>query len=361
MRDTDRKGRAYACVRTGWFLSASKRSALLLFLLCVLLPAGCASLLQGSLVEFKLHQGVEPMAITVGSDGALWFVEQGGEIGRLTVQGQLTEFPLPGRAPIPGGIAAGQDQALWFTDANSGTIGRITVQGRITEFPLSDPMSGPGGITRGPDGALWFTEVTAGKIGRITVQGQITEFPLPTPNTFPSSITRGPDDALWFIEATTGKIGRITVQGQITEFPPPTGTSPQQIAPGPDRALWFTASSRGGGEIGRITVQGQITLFPVPPPDSAVLAITQGPDGALWFTETVPTAVPVMAGDTLAGVHEGKGSNIERITVQGQITAFALPDAASDPGGITVGPDGALWFTDAENSKVERFHPSLSS
>ncbi len=52
----------------------------------------------------------------------------------------------------------------------------ITVQGQVTEFPISTAIHlphGTNGITAGPDGALWFSEFNADKIGCITVQGTL--------------------------------------------------------------------------------------------------------------------------------------------------------------------------------------------
>lgn len=53
--------------------------------------------------------------------------------------------------------------------------------------------------------------------------------------------------------------------------------------------------------------------------------ITVGPDGALWFTQPNP-------------------GTIGRITTAGAIIEYPVSPAAS-PYGITVGSDGALWFT----------------
>jgi streptogramin lyase len=64
----------------------------------------------------------------------------------------------------------------------------------ITEYPLPVASSAtPGGISAGPDGALWFTEVGGNKIGRITMSGMITEYPVPTAASNPTAITNGPD------------------------------------------------------------------------------------------------------------------------------------------------------------------------
>src|SRR6266699_1117287 len=61
--------------------------------------------------------------------------------------------------------------------------------------------------------------------------------------------------------------------------------------------------------------------------------ITVGPDGALWFTDSA--------------------DKIGRITTHGQVTEFALSTLAH-PMGITTGPDGALWFTESNLDKIGR-------
>jgi virginiamycin B lyase len=60
--------------------------------------------------------------------------------------------------------------------------------------------------------------------------------------------------------------------------------------------------------------------------------ITVGPDGAMWFTNY---------------------SNIGRITANGAIMRYALP-ANSIPTKITTGPDGALWFTASNPNAIGR-------
>src|SRR5436190_46685 len=75
------------------------------------------------------------------------------------------------------------------------------------------------------------------------------------------------------------------------------------------------------------------TLTEFPAPSSNPAGITAGPDGALWFTEA--------------------GSNqIGRITTGGVVTnEYTLP-SGSEPGDIDAGPDGRLWFTEALSSKI---------
>ena len=70
------------------------------------------------------------------------------------------------------------------------------------------------------------------------------------------------------------------------------------------------------------------------PSISGPAGITAGPDGALWFTN---------AGN----------NSIGRITTAGTVTSYADP-SISAPQDITAGPDGALWFTNAGNNSIGR-------
>src|SRR5207248_1402534 len=48
------------------------------------------------------------------------------------------------------------------------------------------------------------------------------------------------------------------------------------------------------------------------------------------------------------------GNHVGRITPAGVIKEFPVPTASSQPLGITAGPDGNIWFTEAAGSKVGR-------
>jgi uncharacterized protein (TIGR03437 family) len=288
-----------------------------------------------TITEFPVPTaGGEPLGITAGPDGNLWYTEDDlSNIGRITTTGTITGFRVPTAASLPYGITAGPDGNLWFAEQDGNNIGRITTSGTITEFPVPTANSGPYGITAGPDGNLWFTEEFGNKIGRITTSGTVTEFPVLTAYSEPEGITAGPDGNLWFTEYY-GNIGRATTSGTVTEFPLPTGDGePIGITAGPDGNLWFT--EQGGNNIGRITLSGTVTEFPVLTAYSEPTGITEGPDGNLWFTE------------------QG-GNNIGRITTSGAITEFQVPTANSDPVWITAGPDGNLWFTEYVGNNIGR-------
>jgi IPTL-CTERM motif len=115
--------------------------------------------------------GANPVGITAGPDGNLWFTEvSGNRIGRITPLGVVTEFSVGITGTLLEGITTGPDGNLWFTEFSGNQIGRITPLGVVTEFSAGiSAGAGPSfGITAGPDGNLWFTEQSGNRIGRIT-------------------------------------------------------------------------------------------------------------------------------------------------------------------------------------------------
>jgi len=93
-------------------------------------------------------------------------------------------------------------------------MGRISLDGQITEFPALDGMAAGPGVTAGPDGALWFTSFDGNRIERMAVDGHVTGYAVPTENSFPYHIVTGPDGALWFTEMDGNAIGRLVLAEQ---------------------------------------------------------------------------------------------------------------------------------------------------
>jgi streptogramin lyase len=207
----------------------------------------------GSVTEFSvLTPNSAPAGITAGVDGNLWFIEAGGNVGKITSAGTVTEYPIPTASSAPEFITAGPDGNLWFTEAGGNKVGKITSAGTITEFPVPTGGSVPEGITAGRDGNLWFVDEVGNKVGRITPAGALTEYTIPTATAYPREITAGSDGSLWFTEIRGNKVGRITPAGAVTEYPIPTAdSSPYEITAGPDGNLWFTENS--GNRVGRLT------------------------------------------------------------------------------------------------------------
>jgi len=317
-----------------------------------LILCGSPALAQGAPdIELYLTPG-EVQNVAPGPDGAMWFTMATCDnadpncstpvrhewIGRITVAGDITTFPLP-FDPMPlgrgvYGLTAGPDGALWFTEIRGNRIGRLTTSGAVTYFPLPAPHEQPYLITTGADGALWFTESHA--IGRITTAGALTRYPVETAySSDPTAITPGPDGALWFTEVNQQRIGRTSTAGQTTvvDLPGMPGLcGPLGITAGPDGALWFACLL--AGRIGRMATDGTLSSYPVNA-KSGPSYLAPGPDGALWFTEQ-------------------NTNSIGRITPDGVVDEYPLLAGSGLPHGIAAGP-GGVWFTDLREIGRIRF------
>ncbi len=117
---------------------------------------------------------------------------------------------------------------------------------------------------------------------------------------------------------------------QITEFP--VGGNPIPLALGSDGNFWTWFS--GTFSVGRITPAGVATAFstPVGFPGATPGHCVDGRDGGIWCASF--------------------GQIVRVSESDGTASAFVLPpSSASD---LTLGPDGALWFTDPSTNQIGR-------
>ena len=280
--------------------------------------------------EFPLSPGAGPSAVCLGPDQAVWFTEEGGnKIGRITVDGTVTEIPVPTSNAGLGGITTGPDGNLYFTEFRSNKVGRWSPATRqITEWTLPQTGSGPGGILTGPDGNLWIMQSQTNSIVRMTTAGTFfPPFSIPTPGAWPHGPTLGPDGNVWFAELMANKIARITPDGQATEFPLPQWDSrPYVLTAASDGNIYFTEYQ--ANKIGRISLRDfSITQWPLAT-GSQPLGIAAAPDGNIYFAERLGNKIGVMP---VGG---------------GAIQEYAIPTAGAAPNKVTVGPDGKAWFSE---------------
>ena len=156
------------------------------------------------------------------------------------------------------------------------------------------------------------------------------------------SVATGPNGNLWFTMPVGGEIARMNPQTRaVTEFDLQGLCAPHAIALGPDGAMWFGC---GDGQIGRITTAGAVTYYSTKfngqtGTASPIESLITGPDGNLWFGQYDIASV---------GVISTSGVMLKRMTL------------ASFPGvsGLTVGGDGNVWASYANDFKIFRITPA---
>ncbi len=88
-------------------------------------------------------------------------------MGRITLDGEISEYDIPTLNARPHAIAAGKNNDLWFTEWGANKIGRISVMdGKMNEYDIPTSSAEPHGITCDENGEVWFA-LECNKIGCI--------------------------------------------------------------------------------------------------------------------------------------------------------------------------------------------------
>jgi streptogramin lyase len=192
-------------------------------------------------------------------------------------------------------------------------LGTLSPNGKLLERALPRGAAGP--FAEGPAGEIWAGTGSGGStlgIDRIAADGTVTRFPLgtaPEGHTLEiyGLVTDG-EGSVWLAtgelanesyfhpyDSLGGELVHIAADGTVTRFPVPESVEPQALVRGPDGNLWFVGESGreatehtsylGKGYVGRMTPTGEFDLFPTATEESSPGGIAVGPDGRLWFTE----------------------------------------------------------------------------
>jgi len=295
----------------------------------------------------------------------------------------ITEYVVPTPFAAPRDVSFDPDGTVWFTEQSASVIGRLSPDGTLTEYPLKNTTAGPFAIAVAAGGTRYITEYTGDSVLRVAPNGAIGALPLPNPSAGPIGIAIDDRGDLWVAETQAGSILRLTPSGTPTEFAVHGGkaASPYRIAAGPDGAMWFTDPPRNA--IGRIAADGAISEYPVPSPKADPYGITAGPDGAMWFTEQTAGAIgritmngkitefpldratstpsDITAANGVLLVSDTKLNRVLRVRPDGSFEGVTLPTPNSQPDGIEVAPDGAVWVAETGAGALARIEPAKLS
>ena len=114
----------------------------------------------------QLNLPVQPGNMVLGSDKNMWLA-QPGSVAQIT-PGSLRAYILPlfnGNPRGVGDLASGADGAIWFSESYGG-LGRLTTKGIFTDRLVPAARSAPTSVVAGPDGSIWFADPGSNKIGR---------------------------------------------------------------------------------------------------------------------------------------------------------------------------------------------------
>src|SRR5687768_1838643 len=166
----------------------------------------------------------------------------------------------------------------------------------------------------------------------------IQEYPVP-PGTHPHDVAPAPDGSVWYTAQISGALGKLDPEtGETRHIQLGSGSSPHGVIVGPDGAPWITDS--GLNAIVRVDPETEeVQKFPLPVESGYANLNTAAfdPNGILWFTG-----------------QNGIYGRLDPST--GDMQVFDAPRGRG-PYGITVTPDGTVYYASLAGSYVGRIDP----
>ena len=172
-------------------------------------------------------------------------------------------------------------------------------------------------------------------------QYAIQEYPVPA-GSHPHDVAPAADGTVWYTAQIAGALGKLDpVTGETHHIPLGSGSSPHGVIVGPDGAPWITDS--GLNAIVRMDPQTEeVKVFPLPDESGYANLNTAAfdRDGILWFTG-----------------QNGIYGRLDPST--GEIKVFQAPRGRG-PYGITITPNGIVYYASLANSYVGRVDPQTN-
>lgn len=264
---------------------------------------------------------------------------------RLNVLPSNIQFLLPNR---PVQVLISDPAAVRITSISSSDSSIVAVTPASGQTDLGGHMLMTLTSGTSPGNATVTVNDENGNVATVTVGNTITNSGVTIPglptaqqfsagmgaNTDPFQMAAGPDGNVWFTEnGAYDNIGSIDSSGTITGYSGFT-SQPSGITAGPDAAMWMTEP--GSAKLARLSTAagtlGAITEDAADVTEGALNGpIATGSDNNIWYSETAGLGVTGLNGSVVAHYSTGAGSSIQ---------------------GLTLGPDGNLWFTDAGNNRI---------
>jgi streptogramin lyase len=244
------------------------------------IPAGGFN--AAAVTQIPLPTNGKPRALTIGSDGNVWFTDTGTRtVGKISPAGpyvtaSITEYTVPnGPAGTGhyltqlGGIASGSDGNLYVADYYNGVVDQITTAGVttnqfVTPGEIAFNPQGGDGFTRfvaaGTDGSIYVTSAGEGfsypyngRLDAMTTSGTFSNLPLTAFAYQPDSIAAG-HGVVAFSDLANQSLGIYTIGApSVVEIPTTdgfsfqsTGDAPNGVAISADGSPWYACYGATG-------------------------------------------------------------------------------------------------------------------
>ena len=213
----------------------------------------------------------QPMQLTVGADGVVWYTRSDDRLGRRDAGGTEAVIDLPaGSAPY--GIAVAGDD-VWFTAPGVNRLGRLTGDGEVRTVELPRPAARPAMLTVAADGAVWAALNGAGALARWHGD-EISIIDLPHDGTPVAPVgVAAAGDGVWYADISGGCVGYTDGAGAVERVGlAGPGCRPHAVAADPGGDCWVTLWA--SGQLARVDAGGAVTCHALPGGEPHGLLVT---------------------------------------------------------------------------------------
>jgi len=253
----------------------------------------------------------------------------------------VTQFPVPTKHAEPLAITPGTHGDLWFSEYGANRIGRITTKGRVTEYRFPT-LKRPGRVVTARDGSIWVAGTN--RFARVTLRtrpgrravAKIVEFHKPTQG-FQGQVTSlaaSPDGSVWY--AGFGCYGQISPAGKVAEHVDRASLGGRSIAVTPQGAVWLSSGTGAIARLGSDGTPAQSLQVPADPAPVAGVARAAGvgplvaaPDGSVWMR---------------VGYGAAQNADTARVIRMAPSGAMAAPAVDAAALRVIAGPGGSVWY-----------------
>jgi streptogramin lyase len=297
-----------------------------------------------------------PTGITVDAAGNPWVaLNTSGQIAKID-KGTLavTAYTVGGQ---PFGITKGLSNDLWFTIQGTSQIAKLSTSGGTPTYYALSASSSPAGLSVGADGTVWFTERDLGQVGRIAPGAtQAEEWKCPHDGARPEQILATPDGNVFYTDRNAGAVVKFTIGSQATGS---AVMSVEEVAIYRQQEQeWAVARrqpnlERTANVSGKAMARNQAALQPTIPPALGLVARGALNQAFAYGMDKggSPAGITVDASGYVWLTQQGLGK-VSRLAGDGSIYTYTLPSSQSQPVGITIGSDGAVYTALAGTNQV---------
>ncbi len=333
--------------------------------------------ISGQVTATPVSPTAVPIQLLAGTDGGLWFVNAGSQLGQISATGEagLTGVDLPQgqlieqgyERTIPAVLAAAGTEGVWaytddadyLTGVYGCTITLVDPAGSMShpQLPSATRNHQCMGAAADGSGDLWVSlyggcsSCRIGGVAEVTPAGQVTLYSPVRPGGKPGPAALGSDGAIWVLEGNRQQVyGRYTAGGTPVDAgnTPAVGHHGEQwrtLLAAPAGSFWLLYPASYSVDLSTPGGANTAYTFPVSPAAAAV-----GSDGSLW-----------MVGGERDGVSRffrmGLTGTVDRSPA---LTTGAGGAALQAEGPLAITADGTAWAVAAAGSTayVVRFVPS---